>query len=873
MSYDPSVSESKWQAKWKEWKIHRFDPYSSAPVYSIDNPPRYTSGSLHLGHATGYSMIDFAARYHRQRGWNVFFPLCFDVNGTPTEVKVEKKHNITKLSIPRQEYIKLCSEFAQSFIAEMTHQFEVLGTSMDESIYYQTDMPQYRRITQISFLRMLKKGLVYKGTAPVNWCPRCITALADAEVEHAENVTKLNFIKFARKDGQGDVLIATTRPELLSTCQLIAVHPEDASHQDLVGKEVVVPLYGRVVRIIADAKVDPAFGTGIVMICTIGDKDDLEWVRKHNLRLEDAIDEQGRMTEWAGKYAGLRVKEARAKVIEDLKEQGILVKQEELPQSVSVCWRCHEPIEYLSRPQWFLKTLQYKEDVLRVAEELHWFPEFMKVRLQDWVDSLEWDWVLSRQRYFATPIPVWECTACGEVVPAKEEDCYIDPTVVEPPVDQCPKCGGDLLACQDVFDTWMDSSVSPLYNTFWMRDEKKFQKMYPMSLRPQSHDIIRTWAFYTILREHLLTGQRPWNDIMIHGFIMAPDGTPMHTSLNNVIDPTPILKEYGADAMRYYACTCALGEDNAFREKDVVHGRKFCTKLYNMGKFVGSVVKQKPYIRDELKATDKWILSRFTKTLKQATLDYDNYQFDKVMREVEQFAWHEFADHYIELVKHRINDPNDYVVRYTLYTVMLGIVKILAPLMPHVTEEIYQENFAKLDRSKSVHVSKWPIPIFYDPTSEKKGVLAKDVTAAVRTWKSDRKLALNESLESIEIIGADADLLPDVMNDIAQTVKAKQIKAADKADLEERIQGIRPLPAKIGPTFRAKAGEVTAALKQVRAEDMVELLETGSLEIPLSDGTTARVTSDFVEVEKLLVLHGRAVETVQLGDILVAISK
>ncbi|MDD1769513.1 MAG: valine--tRNA ligase [Methanomassiliicoccales archaeon] len=873
MSYEPSVSEPKWQEKWKEWKIHRFDPYSSAPVYSIDNPPRYTSGSLHLGHATGYSMIDFAARYHRQRGWNVFFPLCFDVNGTPTEVKVEKKYNITKLSIPRQEYIKLCSEFAQSFIAEMTHQFEALGTCMDSSIYYQTDMPQYRRITQISFLRMFKQGLVYKGTAPVNWCPRCITALADAEVEHADNVTKLNFVKFARKDGEGDVLIATTRPELLSTCQLIAVHPDDASHKDLVGKEVVVPLYGRVVKIIADSKVDPSFGTGIVMICTIGDKDDLEWVRKHNLKLEDAIDEQGRMTEWAGRYAGLRVKEARVKVIEDLKEQGILVKQEELPQSVSVCWRCQEPIEYLSRPQWFLKTLQFREDVLRVADELHWFPEFMKVRLQDWVDSLEWDWVLSRQRYFATPIPVWECTACGEVVPAREEDCYIDPTVTKPPVEKCPKCGGELLACQDVFDTWMDSSVSPLYNTFWMRDEKKFQKMYPMSLRPQSHDIIRTWAFYTILREHLLTGQRPWNDIMIHGFIMAPDGTPMHTSLNNVIDPMPILKEYGADAMRYYACTCALGEDNAFREKDVVHGKKFCTKLYNMGKFVGTVVKQKPYIRDELKATDKWILSRFTKTLKQATLDYDNYQFDKVMREVEQFAWHEFADHYIELVKHRISDPNDYVVRYTLYTVMLGIIKILAPLMPHVTEDIYQENFAKLDRSKSVHISKWPIPIFYDPTSEKKGVLAKDITAAVRTWKSERKLALNEPLESIEVIGADNDLLPDVLNDIAQTTKAKQIKAADTADLEERVQGIKPLPAKIGPTFRAKAGEVTAALKQVRAQEMAELLDTGSLQIPLSDGTMAKVTSDFVEVEKLLVLHGRAVETVQLGDILIAISK
>ncbi|HVO78373.1 MAG TPA: valine--tRNA ligase, partial [Methanomassiliicoccales archaeon] len=729
MSYEPSVSEPKWQAKWKEWKINRFDLYSTAHVYSIDNPPRYTSGSLHLGHATGYSMIDFAARYHRQRGLNVFFPLCFDVNGTPTEVKVERKYNITKLSIDRQEYIKLCSEFAQSFISEMTHQFEILGCSMDPSIYYQTDSPQYRRITQISFLRMLKQGLVYKGTAPVNWCPRCITALADAEVEHAENVTKLNFVRFARKDGRGDIVIATTRPELLSTCQLIAVHPDDANHADLIGKEVVVPIYGRVVKIISDEKVDPAFGTGIVMICTIGDKDDLEWVRKHNLRLEDAIDEQGRMTEWAGKYQGLRVKEARAKVIEDLKVQGLIVKQEELPQNVSICWRCHEPIEYLSRPQWFLKTLQFKEDVLKIADELHWFPEFMKVRLQDWVNSLEWDWVLSRQRYFATPIPVWECKECGEIVPAREEDCYIDPTISKPPVGKCPKCGGELLACQDVFDTWMDSSISPLYNTFWMRDEKKFQKLYPMSLRPQSHDIIRTWAFYTILREKLITNQRPWNDIMIHGFIMAPDGTPMHTSLNNVIDPMPILEKYGADAMRYYACTCALGEDNAFREKDVVHGRKFCTKLYNMGKFVGGVVKQKPYIRDELKATDKWILSRFSKTLRQATIDYDNYQFDKVMREVEQFAWHEFADHYIELVKHRINDPNDYVVRYTLYTVMLGVVKLLAPLMPHVAEEMYQENFAKLDRAKSVHVSKWPIPVFYDDTSEKKGNLAKDVVA------------------------------------------------------------------------------------------------------------------------------------------------
>ncbi|MCX6651772.1 MAG: valine--tRNA ligase [Methanomassiliicoccales archaeon] len=872
MSYDHVISEKKWQLKWKEWKIHHFDPSSDKPVYSVDNPPRYTSGSLHLGHATGYSLIDFAARYHRQRGFNVFFPLCFDVNGTPTEVKVEKKYGITKLSIPRQEYIKLCSEFAQSFITEMTRQFEVLGTCMDPTIYYQTDAPSYRRITQITFLRMLDRGLVYKGTAPVNWCPRCITALADAEVEHDDNVTKLNYIRFGRKDGEG-VFIATTRPELLSTCQLVAVHPDDLRFKDLVGRMLTVPIYGREVKVVADDKVDPDFGTGVVMICTIGDKGDLDWVRQYNLALEQAIDEQGYMTEHTGQYTGLKVKEARARVIEDLKALGLVLKQEDLEQNVSICWRCHEPIEYLSRPQWFLKTLDFKQDVLRLADELHWYPEFMKVRLQDWVNSLGWDWVISRQRYFATPIPVWECEKCGQVIPAREEDCYIDPTVSKPPVESCPKCGGELKPCQDVFDTWMDSSISPLYNTFWMRDEKRFQKLYPMSLRPQSHDIIRTWAFYTILREHLITGLRPWNDIMIHGFIMAPDGTPMHTSSNNVIDPMPILESFGADALRYFACTCALGEDNAFREKDVLHGKKLCTKLYNMGKFVGTVVKHKPYMRDDLKATDKWMLSRFSKTLKQVSIYYDNYQFDKVMREVEQFAWHEFADHYIELVKHRTQDLKDEAVRYTLYTVCLGIMKMLAPLLPHVTEEVYQENFVRMDRAKSIHVSKWPIPVFYDDTSERKGVLAKDIVAAIRNWKAERGLPLNATLASVEIIGANEELMADVSNDILQTVKAQSIKLASKADLEERVLGVKPVLAKIGPTFKAQAKEVTEALKQLRPNDIVELMETGSMLIPLSDGTSAKVTSDFVQLLKQLTLHGQAVETVQLGEMLIAISK
>ncbi|MEM3058633.1 MAG: valine--tRNA ligase [Methanomassiliicoccales archaeon] len=868
--YDPVPTERKWQKKWKEWGIYHFDFSSAKPVFSIDNPPRYTSGALHLGHATGYSLIDFAARYRRMRGYNVFFPLCFDVNGTPTEVKVEKEYGITKLSIPRQEYIKLCKNYAESFIGEMTRQFEILGTCMDPTIYYQTDAPYYRRITQISFLRMLKKGLVYKGTFPVNWCPRCITALADAEVEYESNKTFLNFIKFKIKDSDDFVIIATTRPELICTCQIVAVHPDDEKYKALIGKTLLTPIYEKQVKIIADPKVDPHFGSGVVMICTIGDKDDLEWVMKYGLSLEKGIDEQGRMTEIAGPYAGLKIKEARKRILEDLKNAGLLVKQIEIEQNVGTCWRCHEPIEFLQIPQWFLKTLDFKEEVLAKADEIRWVPEFMKVRLKDWINSLEWDWVISRQRYFATPIPVWECVECGEVVPAREEDCYVDPTVDPPPVEKCPRCGGALKGCEDVFDTWMDSSISPLYNTFWMRDEEKFRKLYPMSLRPQSHDIIRTWAFYTILRELLLVGERPWNEIMIHGFIMAPDGTPMHASKGNVIDPMPILERNGADALRYYACTCSLGEDNAFREKDVIHGGRLCNKLWNMGKFVGSIIKEKP-ICGELRTVDRWILSKYSRVVKMVTEYCDNYAFDKAVREIEQFAWHEFADHYIEMVKYRTSNENDAGARYALYTVCLGIMKMFAPFLPHVTEEVYQTNFKKYEGDESIHISSWPEPLFVDEVEEKKGELAKEIISAIRSWKSEKGLALNQPLGMVELIGEGVDILSECKDDIMETVRAKELKMVGDAKIEEIIVGIRPNKSKIGPRFREKAKEIMSVINQLNSNEIFEAITKGELKVVLSDGSVANIEKDMIDVEKKLMLEGFEVDTLQIGSVLVAV--
>lgn len=870
--YDPVPTERKWQQQWKKWELYRFDFDSDAPVFSIDNPPRYTSGSLHLGHATGYSLIDFAARYRRLRGYNVFFPLCFDVNGTPTEVKVEKKYGITKLSVPRQEYIRLCSEYAQSFIEEMTRQFEILGESMDPSIYYQTDAPYYRRITQISFLRMLKKGLVYKGTFPVNWCPRCMTALADAEVEYRENVTKLNFIKFRIKGSDNFAVIATTRPELLCTCQAVAVHPNDRNHKDLVGKTLITPIFEKEVKVLADEKVDPEFGSGVVMICTIGDKDDLEWVMKYNLPLEKGIDEQGRMTEIAGPYRGMKVQEARSKIIEDLRQADLLIRQEELSQNVSVCWRCHEPVEYLQVPQWFLKLLDFKKEVLAIADEIKWYPEFMKLRLHDWVNSLEWDWVISRQRYFATPIPIWECVQCGKVIPAREEDCYVDPTVDPPPVDSCPDCGGELKGCEDVFDTWMDSSISPLFNTFWERDESKFKKLYPMSLRPQSHDIIRTWAFYTILREYLLVGKRPWNEIMIHGFIMAPDGSPMHSSLGNVIDPMPILEKYGADALRYYAATCSLGEDNAFREKDVIHGKRLLTKMWNIGKFVGSVVKEKPG-RGKLRLPDIWILSKFSRLVESVTQHYENYNFDKALRELENFAWHEFADHYIEMVKYRTKDRDDEGVHFTLFTVWLGITKMISPILPHVTEEIYQCFFKEMDGARSVHVSSWPEPVLIDQEEEERGEFLKEVISSIRSWKSCHGIPLNQEISLVELVGESASYLLGCERDIIETVKARKLKISNDIILEEKVQSIKPILSKMGPKFKDKTAEIIDKINKCDPQVIAPSIEAGTLEIELSDGSTVRLSSDYFKIEKSFTLGGKEVETLQVRDVLVAIQK
>jgi valyl-tRNA synthetase len=847
--YDWRESEPKWQAKWKEWEIYRFDPSSSKEIFSIDNPPRFASGTLHLGHAYGYTVIDFAARYKRLKGHNVFFPLCFDVNGTPVEVRVEKMKRIKASDVPRQEFIRMCAEFAESSIGEMTRQFEILGESMDPTIYYQTDAEYYRRLTQVSFIRMFKKGLVYKGHFPINWCTRCGTALAAAEVNYEHRVTKLNTIRFREAESGQEVLIATTRPELLCTCLLVAVNPEDASKAHLIGKELLTPVYDRRVKVIADPKVDPTFGTGTVMICSIGDKDDLDWIMKYGLPLEKGIDEEGRMTSLAGKYEGMSVAEAKDAIIEDMRSAGLLLKQEPTDQNVGVCWRCSTPTEFLKVPQWFIRSVQFKDDVLRMVDEIVWKPEFMKIRIKDWVNSLAWDWVVSRQRYFATAIPLWECDKCGEVQLAEENECYVDPTVRAPKEKECPKCGGTFVGSTDVFDTWMDSSISPLYNAFWERDEKMFERLYPMTMRPQSHDIIRTWAYYTILREMLLTGKRPWDEVMIHGFIMAPDGRPMHTSSDNVIDPMPLLEKYGGDAMRYYAATCALGMDHAFKEQELVRGNRLAVKTWNVMRLVGSACGARPSPSDKTHPIDRWILSRFGELVREVAQNNELYQFDRSMALIEDFLWHEFADHYIEMVKHRIHADDDDGARKVLYTVGLGLLKMISVFLPHMAEDAYQTNFRKFEQPISIHVSDWPEATVRDESAEAVGEMVKGIVSSVRAWKAANGMSLNSELARIEIVGPEAtEIISGSETDIGATLKAKETVPLKDVSLVEKPIRIKPVHSKLGPAFKKDAKEIVGYLGSTDVGDIK--IDPDGILVPMRDGREIRLPPDHYEVEK-----------------------
>ena len=785
--YNFTEIERKWQIKWEEMAIYHYDWNDQKRVpFSIDTPPPYPSGELHMGNVLNWTYFDMVARYKRMQGFNVLFPQGWDCHGLGIEIQVEKARNIRKRDVPPDQFRAWCIELVEKYIAVMKEGILKMGASIDWTTEYKTMDPDYWRRTQLSFILLHKKGFMYQGTHPVNWCPRDETAIADAEVDHIKREGTLHYIRFQLEGTNEYLLIATSRPEFIPACVAVEVNPKDERFNKCIGRKIAVPLMNRIVTIIGEESVDPCFGTGVVQICTYGDKEDVKTVIKHKLPVIRLLTESGRISEAGCKYAGLYVNQARAAIVADLTTAGLLEKTEKIQQEVGVCDRCKAQVEILEVKQWFMKTMPLSEAVEKNANEIPWYPDYMKNRLIDWTRSLDWDWVVSRQRLFATPIPVWYCKSCGEVIVAQESWVPIDPRMERPRIDKCPKCGGtEFLGEIDVLDTWMDSSITCAVHAGWP-DRADWKHLFPASMHPSGTDIIRTWAYYLMVRHLALFDQRPFNSVLINGMVLGADGRKMSKSLKNYAAAPEVLNKSGADATRQWAAGGgATGSDIPYRAQDVEYGRRFLVKLWNVSGFASNLLADyKPHDGTDMKLEllDKWILSKTEKLTQKVTEAFEKCQFNIAIEIIRNFTWHVFCDFYVEAVKDRLyrtdvyDKANRAAAQQTLYEVLYRLLQLLAPITPHLTEEIYQHMYQEGKGFQSIQVSPWPKyeTKFIDKNAEEDGDIITAVMSEIRRDKAEKKMPLNAPIKNLTVFPADGKLawaLEQGRVDIAATLK------------------------------------------------------------------------------------------------------
>jgi valyl-tRNA synthetase len=734
-----------------------------------------------MGNVLNWTYFDMRARYKRMRGHNVHFPQGWDCHGLPTEVAVEKAYKIRRSDLPPDEFRRLCEKWIEQYIAIMKRAVIRLGCSVDWSLEYRTMQPDYMRKVQLSFLMLYDRDMIYRGEHPINWCPRCETAIADAEVEREKRTGRFYTVAFGLDDGE--LLIATTRPEYIPACVAVGVHPEDTRFNHLIGKEATVPLSDRKVPIISDDAVDPAFGTGTMMICTYGDKADVMAVAKYKLPVIKLVDGKGRLTEAAGKYEGMGVEEARKAIVADLEEAGLLRKTESLSQDIGICWRCDTPIEILTTDQWFMRTMSLTDAVVKAAMEIEWFPDWMRYRLVDWAKSLDWDWVLSRQRVFATPIPAWYCGKCGGIRMATPEELPVDPKLTKPNA-LCPKCGCEGWRPErDVLDTWFDSSLTCAIHAGWpVRGD--WRNLFPASIHPSGQDIIRTWAYYLMVRHLALFGETAYSSVLINGMVLGSDGRAMHKSLGNFVASPEVFGKYGADASRQWAATGgSTGTDIPFRWVDVEYGWRFMRKLWNACVFASAQLSGfDPANEAEPGLLDRWILSRLEKVVKMATEEFEGCRYMNATEAVRNFVWHVFCDHYLEAAKHRLysEGAEKASAQGTLLYATRRILQLLAPVMPHITEEIYSAMYTE-GESESIHLSRWPEAdeSLVSEEAEKRGDLIVAVIRDIRREKNRLGISLNTPLRGLSIHAMDAEdaeILTLGLEDISATVKADDVE-------------------------------------------------------------------------------------------------
>ncbi|MCX8190018.1 MAG: valine--tRNA ligase [Candidatus Diapherotrites archaeon] len=764
------------RAFWEQEGIYKFNPYSKMPVYSIDTPPPTISGKLHIGHAFSYAQADFIARYKRMRGFNVFYPFGFDNNGLPTERLAEETYKIKAKNMPRKEFVDICLKTSEAIEAQYKEVFFAMGLSCDWSLTYRTIEPKVQKKSQLSFLKLYEKGRVYRKLAPTIWCPRCETAIAQVELKDKEVESVFNYILFELEDGK-KIEIATTRPELLPSCCAIFVNPEDMRYKHLIGKKARVPIFDFLVPIMADKRADPNKGTGIVMFCTFGDLTDVEWASAYGFEPKISIDQSGLLNELAGKYKGMRIKDARAAIIEDLKQNGLLVRQIPIKHNVNTHERCDTEIEFLLTNQWFVKYLDLKETYLKAGRKIKWWPKHMFARYENWIKGLQWDWCISRQRYFGVPFPVWYCKQCGLEMLADPDQLPVDP-LKDFPKRRC-KCGStEFEPEKDVLDTWATSALTPLINADWPENEKLLKKIYPMSLRPNAHDIITFWDFNTIVMCLFHTGKAPFENIMISGHGLDRHGRKMSKSKGNVVLPLDIIKKYSADALRFWASSVKLGEDLNFKEEDLQIGLRNATKLWNTARFAAMHLKAKPKKPKRLHIIDSWLIQELNEVIDDATNAFEAYEYSKAKTIAENFFWNTFCDYYIEMIKYRLYSGKDKdSALWTLYNALLLQLKLFAPFMPFITEEIYQKLFKASERAKSIHLSGWPetYKVVRSKIAISVGRASVECIAAIRKLKKQKNLSLAHELEEITLYHPDIKNAKKAAEDIKETMRIKNI--------------------------------------------------------------------------------------------------
>lgn len=815
-NYNPHESEIKWMNHWDKEETYKFDENTSKEIYSIDTPPPTMSGRMHIGHAFSFSQQDFIARYKRMKDFEVFYPFGTDDNGLPTEKLVQKEVKVNLRQLSRSEAVKVCSDYLDNHRGEFIQDWKNLGMSCDFSNCYSTIDEKSQKISQKTFLDLYKKGLIKRRKGPIMWDRSFQTAIAQAELEDETRKAFLNYVK-AKVEGSENtyVIYATTRPELCFAVVGMSVEDngdyvklkvgdeyfitgkatyeekfkeyeyevvEELKGQNIIGQKVMIPVVNKLVEISHDLAVKADFGTGIAYFCTYGGVEDIEWVSRHNAEPVELLDKAGKLNILGKKYEGKLAEDARKEIISDMKESGDMLFNEKKDQVVNIGERSGVEVEYIVSYQWYVEYLDKKEYLFEMANKFNWYPNHMKSRLENWIKGLNWDWGFSRQRHFGIPIPIWYDNEGKEYIP-DEDQLPIDPTRDRP--KNAPE-GLELIPENDVMDTWFTSSSTPELAINYLSNEETKKKLFPMNLRPQAHDIINFWLFYTMAKNNLLYGVNPFKDVAISGWALDPNGKKMSKSKGNVVDPQKVHDKFSSDSIRFWAAGSKLGEDMPYQEKDLVTGNKVINKLWNATKFaILQLDGYEPKKKIELRTIDRWILSKLNRVIKTSVESFDKYEYSKVKSETELFFFQNLCDNYLEIIKDRMYNVDVWGEekvesgKYALYYSFLNVIKLFAPFIPFITEEVYHLYFSEVEGKTSVHRELWPIfdKTMIDEVAEKAGDLLVELLTEVRKYKSQKGVSLKTELSRavIKTTQENEKLLIEVIDDLKSASIIKEI--------------------------------------------------------------------------------------------------